>query len=121
MDSLSLLIKVSVADVKKASEWYQDKLGFTVLFQYEAIWVRMAIPGYSNVTYGLSNDSHPKNSGGEVTTLIVSDIVSAKAALEAKGVTVGPIEEPGAAVKLAFFSDLDGNSLGLRQEPTNKS
>lgn len=121
MDTLSLLIKVSVADVSAAKTWYKEKLGFKVLFQYEDIWVRMEIPGYTNVTYGLSKDNHPHNSGGEVTTLIVSNITIAKAELEDKGVTVGPIIEPGADVKLAFFSDLDGNSLGLRQESTTKS
>lgn len=121
METQSLLIKVSVADVSNASKWYQEKLGFVEIFKYENIWARMSIPGYTNITYGLSSDNHPTNSGGEVTTLIVPNVVIAKAELEEKGVTVGPVIEPGAGVKLAFFSDLDGNSLGLRQEQETAS
>lgn len=117
MQTKGLLIKVSVADVNTASTWYQEKLGFVQIFPYEDIWVRMSIPGYEHVSYGLSKDSNPTNSGGEVTTLVVPDIEAARTELIAKGVTVGPIENPGAGVKLAFFKDPDGNSLGLRQEP----
>lgn len=121
MDTASLLIKVSVSDLNESVKWYQTKLGFTSIFQYEDIWCRMAIPGYTAITFGLSKDDHETSSGGEVTTFIVSDIVTTKADLEAKGVSVGPIENPGADVKLAFFKDLDGNSLGLRQESTISS
>ena len=121
MNSLSLLLKVSVSDIVVASKWYSDKLGFTEIFSYEDIWTRMTIPGYTAITYGLSKDGHPTNSGGQVTTFIVSDIATAKKELEDKGVDVGPIENPGNGIQLAFFKDLDGNSLGLRQEPTSKS
>lgn len=121
MDSQSLLLKVSVSDVKLASKWYSEKLGFTEIFSVGDIWVRMMIPGYAAITYGLSKDDHPTNSGGQVTTFVVSDIVKSKKELEDKGVPVGPIENPGEGIQLAFFKDLDGNSLGLRQEPSTKS
>lgn len=115
-----VLVKVSVQNVQLASQWYSEKLGFQEIFKFGDTWARLAIPNNS-VTIGLSKDGHPTNSGGEVTTFIVPDIKTAKLDLESKGVTVGPIEDAGAGVYLAFFNDLDGNSLGLRQEQSSNS
>lgn len=121
MDSLSLVLKVSVSDVALASKWYNEKLGFTPIYSTGDIWVRMTIPGYTKVTYGLSKDNLPTNSDGQVTTFVVSDIVKAKKDLEDKGVVVGPIENPSPGIQLAFFQDLDGNKLGLREEGITES
>ncbi len=121
MESKGLLLKVSVSDIQTASKWYSEKLGFKEIFSFGNIWIRMSIPGYENITYGLSKDDKPTNSGGQVTTLIVEDIEKTRQELINKGVPVGPIESPGAGIKLAFFKDVDGNSLSLRQEPNNKS
>ena len=121
METKGLLLKVSVADVQTACQWYTEKLGFKEIFSFGSIWIRMSIPGYENITYGLSKDGTPTNSGGQVTTLIVEDIEKARQELIDRGVSVGPIESPGAGIKLAFFKDLDGNSLSLRQEPNSKS
>ncbi len=117
MEIKSLLIKVSVDNVQTASQWYQDKLGFVEKFSFGNIWIRMKIPKNKDTTYGLSKDGHPTNSGGQVTTFVVENIEQARQELINNGVPVGPIENPGAGIKLAFFDDLDGNSLGLREEP----
>lgn len=117
MEIKSLLIKVSVDNVQTASQWYQDKLGFVETFTFGNIWVRMSIPDNEHTTYGLSKDDGPTNSGGQVTTFVVENIEQARQGLIDNGVPVGPIENPGAGIKLAFFNDLDGNSLSLREEP----
>ncbi len=113
-----VLVKVSVRDVVVAKNWYVQNLGFKVESTYSDTWVRLSIPPTST-EYGLSKDGQTGDSGAQVTTFIVPDIVAARNQLIANRVNVGPIENPGDGVQQAFFKDLDGNGLGIRQNPPN--
>lgn len=113
-----VLVKVSVSDVAVATNWYVRNLGFKVESTYSDTWARLSIQG-TGTEYGLSKDGHTGDSGAQVTTFIVPDIAAARNQLIANGVDVGPIEDPGDGVQQAFFKDLNGNSLGIRQNSPN--
>ncbi len=109
-----LVCSLEVSDHKASAAWYQDVLGF------EAIWgddemgmsfVKTPVPG---VHLDLSQVESPQTRGGATLVWDVSDVASARTALEGRGVKFdGPTREFGGMVKLATFFDPDGNRLML--------
>jgi catechol 2,3-dioxygenase-like lactoylglutathione lyase family enzyme len=117
-----LTCAMSVKDLPKALAWYQDVLGFEVLYHLEHMgWAEMktAVPG---VNVGLSQVEKKEAGGGGATlTWGVKDIAAARKTLEAKAVRFdGETYEVEGMVKLATFYDLDGNALMLYQDLAKK-
>ena len=111
----ALVAKVDVTNLAESVLWYEEKLGLVSDPTFNtATWAQLALPGSQNAFVGLSQGSNT-GSGGEATTFVVQNIEAARAALLNSGVNVGPIEQPGDGVSLAFFEDPSGNKLGLRQ------
>ncbi len=108
-----LTIAFDVRDLKRSIAWYQDVLGFNLLYQVDEIgWCELAteVAG-GKVNVGLSQVEKPKP-GGPTPTFGVKDIEAARAACEKKGVKFdGPTREYPGMVKLATFFDPDGHSL----------
>jgi predicted enzyme related to lactoylglutathione lyase len=111
-----LTIAFQTTDRKKSTAWYQENLGFQLLYDVEEIgWCELASPVH-RVNIGLSTVEKPKV-GGPVPTFGVTDIDAARRKLEARKVRFDgdTVEIPG-MVKLATFYDPDGNALMLFQE-----
>lgn len=114
----ALTLKVDVSDLDASISWYEEKLGFKLDPRFRTqTWAQVSIPDIPNTSIGLNLNPEGVGTGGGVTTFVVGNIKAVRNVLIDRGVSVGPIEEPGEGVKLAFFKDLDGNSLGLRQNP----
>lgn len=112
-----LTIAVPVTDFKAARTWYSTKLGLQESFAVEeAGWAEFGGP--LGVVIGLSalnGEPHP-GKGGCTMTFGVEDIDAARTALESAGVAFqGPTTEMPGMVKLATFSDPDGNVMMLAQ------
>jgi catechol 2,3-dioxygenase-like lactoylglutathione lyase family enzyme len=114
-----LTIAFETADLSRSIAWYQDVLGFTMLYKVDEIgWAEMATEtAGGRVNFGLSQVEKPKTGGGVVPTLGVKDIAKARANLEAKKVRFdGATREYPGMVKLATFFDPDGHPLMLFQD-----
>lgn len=114
-----LTCAIQVKDLNAAIAWYQDALGFKLLYKQDAMkWAELSteIP---SVTVGLSQVEHPVVQGGVTLTWGVKDIHEARQAIEAKGGKFegSTIEHPG-FVRLATFYDPDGNKMMLFQDLT---
>ncbi len=118
-----LTISFQVKDRKKSIAWYQDVLGFKLLYDVEEIgWCELAteVAG-GRVNIGLSQVEKPKVGAGPVPTFGVKDIDKARGAMEAKKVRFdGPTREYPGMVRLATFYDPDGNALMLFQSLSNQ-
>jgi catechol 2,3-dioxygenase-like lactoylglutathione lyase family enzyme len=114
-----LTISFDSADMKRSIAWYQDVLGFKLLYQVDEIgWCELQteVAG-GRVNVGFSQVEKPKGGGGPVPTFGVKDIAKARAMLEAKKVKFdGPTREYPGMVKLATFFDPDGHALMLFQD-----
>lgn len=112
-----LTIAVQTKDRKKAQQWYQDTLGFQLLYEVEEIgWSELATE-CKDVNIGLSEVESPRTGAGPVPTFGVKDIDDARKQLEAKDVRFdGETQVVPDMVKLATFFDQDGNALMLFQE-----
>lgn len=111
-----LTISLQSKDRKKAAAWYQEMLGFKMLYDVEQIgWCELGthIP---NINVGLAENEAPATKG-PVPTWGVKDLDAARAKLEKRDVKFdGPtITMPG-MVKLATFFDPDGNANMLFQD-----
>ena len=104
---------VQVSDVEKSIEWYQDVLGFKLIYHMKEMgWCEMASP-VQRVLLGLSQVEEPKVKGVTLTWG-VNDIESARKKLEQSDVRFdGPTQEIPEMVKLATFYDPDGNNYML--------
>jgi len=111
-----LTCAVSCRDLDKSIRWYEDVLGFKVIYRLDDMgWceIQTCVPG---VSIGLSQVETPATGGGATLTFGVKDIDAARAALEAKDVRFdGPTREIEGMVKLATFFDPDDNALMLAQ------
>jgi predicted enzyme related to lactoylglutathione lyase len=111
-----LTCALEVGDIDAGIAWYQDVLGFELLYKVDEIgWCELAttLPG---VTLGLSQVEAPQTRGGATLTFSVGDIDSARKLLEAKSVRFDgeTMTIPG-LVRLATFFDADGNKFMLSQ------
>lgn len=112
----AVVSKVDVRDLSVGHSFYEAKLGFVLDPRFSTeTWRQYNAPGIRGFALGLNLSSNGGGSGSQATTVVVSNIEVARNALISLGVDVGPIEDAGKGVRLAFFKDPDGNALGLRQ------
>ena len=112
-----LTCSLGVKDLKTSLAWYQDVLGFRLLYHLEDLgWCELATE-IKGVNLGLSQVERPEVKGGATLTFGVKDIDAARRLLEEKSVRFdGPTQTIQDMVKLATFYDPDGNKLMLYQD-----
>ncbi|MCA9242889.1 MAG: VOC family protein [Phycisphaerales bacterium] len=111
-----LTLSFQVKDRKKSIAWYQDVLGFKLLYDVAEIgWCELATE-VKGVNVGLSEVEKPRVGAGPTPTFGVKDIDAARKILESKDVRFdGATQVIPDMVKLATFYDPDGNTLMLFQ------
>ncbi len=112
-----LTCALNVKDMEKSLAWYQDVLGFKMLYKMEEMgWCELATH-IDRVNIGLSQVEDAGGKGGATMTFGVNDIDAARKELEGKNVRFdGPTQTIEGMVKLATFLDPDDNALMLFQE-----
>ena len=114
-----LTCAVEVADLSESIAWYQEVLGFELLYRMDDIvWAELQSP-VSGVTVGLGQVESPTTRGGATLTWGTSDLHAHRAALESRDVRFdGETQEVPGMVRLATFFDPDGNRHMLAQDLT---
>ena len=117
-----LTCALKVTDLEKSIRWYQDILGFTVLYKVDEIsWCELQTE-VSRVNVGLSQVEKAGGGGGATLTFGVRDVDAARKQLEDKDVRFdGATQTIEGMVKLATFFDPDSNALMLYQDLPKKS
>ncbi len=111
-----LTCAMNVKDLQAAMAWYQEVLGFKLLYHLEEMaWCELQSP-VARVNVGLGEAENPDVKGGATPVWGVTDIDATRKHLEAKNVTFdGETREIEGMVKLATFYDPDGNKMMLYQ------
>lgn len=114
---VGFVAKVDVSNLDASTNWYRDKLGLVPDPRFNApSWRQLKIPGLGcDVAIGLNLNPGKLGTAGATATFVVKDIVKEQKRLTSLGVNIGPVTPVGEGVCLAFFTDPDGNQLGLRQ------
>lgn len=117
-----LTCAMQVRNRKASIKWYQDVLGFKLLYEVDEMsWCELATC-VERVNVGLSEVENPTVKGGTTLTFGVKDLDAARAQLEARDVRFdGPNRVYEGMVKLATFYDPDGNTLMLYQDLSTKA
>jgi len=121
------MVSVVVSDMKKAKEFYAEKLGLEVATDYrrndDNWWVTLTFPGGgAPITLARSSTTHnePPKPDSVSFYFSTSDIVAAHKELNEKGVKTSEIQDnlygPGSGVKFFQLQDPDGNSVTVAQE-----
>ncbi len=112
----TLTLAMSVRDRHASARWYEDTLGFELLYHADdAGWSELQTKT-AGVTLGLGEQTEP-SPGNTVPVFGVTDIALARAALEQADVKFdGPTDTIEGMVSTATFYDLDGNALMLAQD-----
>ncbi len=112
-----LTCALKVTDLDRSLQWYQDVLGFELLYRVDEIgWCELKTE-VSNVNVGLSQVETCGGDGNAILTFGVKDIERARKQLEDKSIRFdGPTQTIEGMVKLATFFDPDGNALMLYQD-----
>jgi predicted enzyme related to lactoylglutathione lyase len=122
------LVPIPVTDVDRAKDFYVDKLGFNIdvdVRPSEEMRVVQLTPNGSacSIVIGTGMPALAEMQPGSVKGLhlVVKDINEARAAVSARGLDVGEVDEFDRGVKYAAFSDPDGNSWTLQEMPWRSS
>ncbi len=111
-----ITLSCSVKDLDASIAWFQENLGFEVVYRVDEVgWAEITTPT-KDVTIGLGQNEEVDGRGGTTPVFGVLDIDASRDRLEKKGVSFdGPTNEIPGMVKLATFFDPDGNSYMLAQ------
>lgn len=112
-----LTCSLDVSNLDASITWYQDVLGFKLMYKVDAMaWCELASP-VARVNVGLGQVESKKREGGNATLVFgVRDIDVARKQLEDQKVRFdGATRTYEGMVKLATFYDPDGNTLMLYQ------
>lgn len=121
------MVSVVVSDMKKAKEFYAEKLGVEVATDYRQNdnnwWVTLTFPG-GGTTITLARSSTTSNEPPKPDSMSfyfsTSDIAAAHQELNEKDVKTSDIQDnlygPGSGVKFFQLKDPDGNQLTFAQE-----
>jgi catechol 2,3-dioxygenase-like lactoylglutathione lyase family enzyme len=112
-----LTCSMGVTSLDTSIAWYQDVLGFTLLYRVDEIaWCELSSP-VARVNVGLGVSESPGGKGGSTLTFGVADIEAAKAELDLHNVRQdGPIRDIPGMVRLLTFYDPDDNALMFYQD-----
>lgn len=99
-----LTCSIKCTDMKRSIQWYQDVLGFKLLYQIDEMgWCELA-SAVERVNVGLSQVEKAGGTGGATLTFGVKEIDAARKVLEGKKVRFdGPTQVIEGMVKLATF------------------
>lgn len=111
-----LTCAMQCSDLGTAIAWYEEILGFALLYRMDDMgWCELKSP-VEKVNVGLSEVEKPEVKGGATLTFGVTDIDAARVLFESRGVAFdGETMTIPDMVKLATFYDPDGNKLMLYQ------
>ena len=101
-----LTCSLGVTNLDRSIAWYEDILGFTLLYRRDDIaWCELST-GVDKVNVGLSERLEAGGAGGATLTFGVTDLDSAKTTLDERGVRQdGDIMEIAGLVRLLTFFD----------------
>jgi len=108
-------VTVMVGDMKRAIKFYTDTLGLKLAANYGDQFAQVEAPGTIIALHPTSKGGpRPGNSERLSIGFAVDNLDKAMAELKSKGVQFSNVTDD-AQVKLAFFTDADGNPLYLSQ------
>jgi catechol 2,3-dioxygenase-like lactoylglutathione lyase family enzyme len=121
------MVSLVVSDMKKAKEFYAEKLGLEVATDYrrndDNWWVTLIFPGGgASLTLARSSTTHNEAPKPDTIGLYfsTSDIAAAHTELDEKGLQPGEVRDdlygPGSGVKFFQLKDPDGNQVTFAQE-----
>jgi len=112
-----LTCSMGVASLDRSIAWYQDVLGFNLLYRVDEIaWCELST-AVARVNVGLGQREEAGGKGGSTLTFGVEDIEAAKAELDRHDVRQdGPIRDIPGMVRLLTFYDPDDNALMFYQD-----
>ena len=121
------MVSVVVSDMKRAKEFYAEKLGLEVTTDSRQNdndwWVTLTLPGGgASITLARSSttSNQPPKPGTLGFYLSTSDIAAAHEELNEKGVKTSEVRDdlygPGSGVKFFQLKDPDGNQVTFAQE-----
>jgi catechol 2,3-dioxygenase-like lactoylglutathione lyase family enzyme len=120
-----IMVSIAVRDMKKAREFYAEKLGLPIATDYRRSddnwWVTLTLPGGgAAITLARSSAVKKTTEPGTLSFyLSTSDIAAAHKELTEKGVKPNEIQDdlygPGSGVKWFNLDDPDGNRVLVAQ------
>ncbi len=107
-------VTVMVSDFAKGLEWYTKTLGLKTIYSMPPHWAEVGTEGLTIGIHGpKEGESHGSGTGQLSIGLIVEKIENTVAQLQERGISFhGPVQDTD-FVKMAFFTDPDGNPLYL--------
>jgi predicted enzyme related to lactoylglutathione lyase len=105
-----------VEDMDRAVQFYQNVLGFKLLFHRED-WSEFDIGGQRLALQKVAVEAEEKSHGGAVVSFFTESIEREIRNLKDRGVEFAGELEVYSYGKIAWFRDTEGNTLGLYEPP----
>ncbi len=119
-----VMAMLPTADVQRAKDWYQEKLGLAPVEETEGANFYQVAEG---TRFGLYPTPNTDRGGHTQLAFVVADVVAEVAGLRARGVVFEEYDFPGLKTvdgiaemtglrrRAAWFKDCEGNMIGMVQ------
>jgi catechol 2,3-dioxygenase-like lactoylglutathione lyase family enzyme len=102
-------------DLEKTSQWYKEKLGFTISYLAPGEFLSMNHPQMGRLDFHAAGEDVSNIGKGPLPYYVVDNIIEVRAWLEGKQVRVHEIQQVGDSPKHTWFWDADGNVIGIEE------
>lgn len=102
-------------NLDRTIDWYKEKLGFHVNYYAKDEFASLSHKEMGRLDFHACGKDTSNLGKGPLPYYVVENIEQVKSWLEAKGIKVHDIEQVADSPKHTWFTDCEGNALGLEQ------
>lgn len=108
-------VTIMVYDFEKMLKFYTQALGFKLRHRFESDWAEVEGPGVVIGLHPAGKDGAKPSGGNYSIGLQVEHLETAMSTLRDRGIEFAPHISEDGPVRLAFFTDSEGNALYLSE------
>jgi predicted enzyme related to lactoylglutathione lyase len=112
----TIMFEYEVHDMKRAENWYQEVLGFKIIFKGGECHTEFALPVKgTRLALSLTEEKRKTERNPSRLFIATNDIYAVEAYMKGRGVKTKPIENVSDVTLILWIEDSEGNYFAFEQ------